>query len=180
MMTMFVFSPYAVRSYSVTSFFKTLYYLFTRHGGLINIAIFGKLFAGLFVLLVRFEYYENASKDFQVLIYSTIWLIVLSVSAICCYVYLKLLWFFEWKLLLEQCRRHGAMFVIQLMSLMLCFGGVSAYTLWQMIGKVNVRVDEMEFVLMWRLLFYLTAFFRFVQRILASKLDLVEASEVLL
>jgi len=72
------------------------------------------------------------------------------------------------------------MFVIQLMSLMLCFGGVSAYTLWQMIGKVNVRVEEMEFVLMWRLLFYMTAFFRFVQRILASKLDLVEASEVLL
>ena len=110
----------------------------------------------------------------------TLRLIVLSVSAICCYIYLKLLWFFEWKLLLEQCHRHGAMFVIQLMSLMLCFGGVSAYTLWQMIGKVNVRVEEMEFVLMWRLLFYLTAVFRFVQRILASKLDLVEASEVLL
>ena len=168
---MFLFSLYTVRSYSFTSFFRTLYYLFTRHGGLINIAIFGKLFAGLIVLLVRFEYYENASKEFQLLVYSTIWLIVLSVSTICCYIYSKLLLSFEWKLLLEQCRRHGAMFVIQLISVMLCFGGVSAYTLWQMVGKVNARVDEMEFVLLVRLLFYLTAFFRLLQRIVASKLN---------
>jgi len=136
-----------------------------------NIAIFVKLIAGLIFLLVRFEYYENASKEFQLLVYSTIWLIVLSVSIICCFLYVKMIWKFKWSLLLEQCNRHGTMFVIQLASVMLCLGGVSVYTLCQTIGNVNRRVDEMEFAMLWKGLFYLTAFFRIAQRVLASKLN---------
>ena len=136
-----------------------------------NIAIFVKLIAGLIFLLVRFEYYENASKEFQLLVYSTIWLIVLSVSIICCFLYVKMIWKFKWSLLLEQCNRHGMMFVIQLASVMLCLGGVSVYTLCQTIGNVNRRVEEMEFAMLWKGLFYLTAFFRIAQRVLASKLN---------
>ena len=61
------------------------------------------------------------------------------------------------------------MYVLQTMVIMICLGVLSAYAQFELAKKVNAKVEEMEFALFWRGLFYLTVFFRMSQRILESE-----------
>lgn len=125
---------------------------------------------GVIFLVLRYRFNESTSKELQLLVYGIIWLIVLSVSTICCYIYIKLICNFKLTLLFEQCQRSGTIFVLQLMVAMLCLGLLSTYTLFQLVQRVDARLKNMEFSSLWKAFFYITAFVRILQRLLASEL----------
>ena len=124
---------------------------------------------GVIFLVLRYRFSESTSKEIQLLVYGIIWFIVLSVSIICCCIYIKLIYNFRLALLFEQCQRSGTIFVLQLMVAMLCLGLLSTYTLLQLVQRVDAQVKNMEFSSMWKGFFYITAFFRIFQRLLASE-----------
>ena len=148
---------------------RILWYLFTRHGKIVNTIITLKLLVGVIFLVLRYKFSESTSKELQLIVYGIIWLIVLSVSIICCWIYIKLIYNFRLALLFEQCQRSGTIFVLQLIVAMLCLGLLSTYTLFQLVQRVDAQVKNMEFSSTWKRFFYITAFFRMFQRLLASE-----------
>ena len=138
---------------------------------MLDIPIYVIQLLGLALLLVRFEFYEAASSKFQILIYGSIWLIVLTVSVICCWIYLRLIYytFRKRRLLFQQANQYGRMFVVSIIALTLWFGILSSYTLFTLAPIVLERIEEMEFPFVWKTLFCFTVFFRVSERILACK-----------
>lgn len=164
--------PSAAYPCSHHSLFHTLLFLFTRHGGIVNICSI--LFAlccllcihfNCFSTLCRVEQRLNSScRELQLLLCGIMWLIVPSVSSICCYIYGHLIWLFPWKWLTEQQSAKFRMICVIGPILTAIFGVVSTYTLFQLL--LNMHNYRIEFSFVWEMFWYITAILRVLERIL--------------
>ena len=166
---MIVFMLCVGNAYSIGSLRRTLWYLFTRHGGLVNTTIFITLMVGVAHGLVQNDFIELGNQELRLLAYRVVWIIVFCVSLLCCYYYIKLVFNFRLGLLYEQCERYGAVLVLQLMAALLCLGALSIYSLIQQVQLVNSEAQSTELSWLWHLVFTATAIAGILQRILASK-----------
>ena len=134
-----------------------------------NAIIFITLTVGLALLILPNESIESASEELQIMLNKAIWIIVLSVSAICCFIYAKLISNFRLRLLYEQSQRCGKVLMLQLIVALLSLSALSMYSLVQQYQHVNSRVQGVELSLLWKMVFSITAVAGMLQRFLASE-----------
>ena len=150
---------------------RIVWYLFTRHGNLVNVVVFFTMMVGVAHVLLQNDVVELANEELQLLAYRAIWIIVLCASVLCCYYYVKLIFKFRLRLLYEQCQRCGAVLVLQLMVALFCLGALSIYSLVQQVQLVSSKDESTPITSFWRVTFTATAIAGVLQRLLASKLD---------
>ena len=165
----FLFYNYVGYAYSGASLWRILWYLFTRHGKTLNTVIIIKIMVGTTLIVLQHTLPESVSKHLHQLFYGITWLTVLSVSLICCYIYIKLIYNFRLELLYQQCQCVGTIFVLQLMMAVLCLGILSTYTHYQMFQKDDTQIQQKKLSTILKALFYVSTFARMLQKILASQ-----------
>ena len=154
-------------SYSSGSLCRTIWYLFTRHSSFTNTVISVTLLVGVAQVLIQNGLIEIGSEN-QLSVYRAIWVIVLIVSLLCCYYYVKLVANFQFKLLYEQSQRYGAVLVLQLMVALFCLGLLSIYSLVQQIQLASSKSNSVKLNWFWKFVFTATAFVGILQRVLAG------------
>ena len=162
--TVFIFPGYA---YSEVTLRRIVWYLFTRHGGVVNVVVLIKLLVVFTLLFLKYDWIESTSKEFQLLICGVIWLNILSVSIICFYIYIKMISNFKFGLLFVQCQNWSALYIIHF--IIACMGLVSTYSLYQLVEPVHERCN-IGFPTLWRPVLFITFISMLLQRLLASEL----------
>ena len=134
-----------------------------------NAIVLITLMVGVVHVCVQNDLINLVNKDIYKLAYRSTWIVSFSVSALCCYYYVKLVFNFRLRLLYEQCQRCGALLVVQVMVALICLAGVSTYSLVQQMQLIGSEAQGRDLPLLWKTVFITTTFAGVLQRLLASK-----------